>query len=125
MKNFLVVVCCVFIFSCSKNEQKSPTSVVDVAVKDTIMPLDPIQLSETLVFTVQIAALEKTNAAFSRLKEVAVFEEDGFVKYRLGNYNTYQEARKERVELLKTYRGAFIQALHNNAPISITEALEY
>jgi hypothetical protein len=54
---------------------------------------------------------------------IKAYYENGLTKYRLGNFETYQEAREFRSQILNEYNDAFIQALENENPISILEAL--
>ena len=78
---------------------------------------------ETLVFKVQIAALKQPNERFSKLEGIAISQENGLTKYRLGSFNSYAEARKYRNSILNTYRDAFVVALKNEVPVSILEAI--
>ena len=73
----------------------------------------------------QIAALKKVNSTIANIESIAVFQENSLVKYRLGSFNTYKEARNSRAQLIRVYKGAFVQALLNDAPIAIKEALQY
>ena len=52
------------------------------------------------------------------------YQENSLTKYRLGSFETYQEAKQFRLQVLNTYKGAFVQALKNNEPIHILEALQ-
>lgn len=117
-----------FIFSCDKKEEKKETDTLLNNVKKDTITVAPIVtnkvIEDTLIFTVQIAALKKENTQLANLKGVQLFVEDGLTKYRMGSFNTYSEARKYRNQLRKTYKGAFVQALKNDAPISIQKALE-
>ncbi|TMM31904.1 SPOR domain-containing protein [Polaribacter aestuariivivens] len=126
MKNLLLVFCCIIFLSCSKNEKKEEAPIEKIEVKDsiTIPEKDEIITAPKLVFTVQIAALKNENEALANLNDVQVFQEDSFTKYRIGSFETYLEAQNFRNQIRKKYKGAFIQALKNNNPISIQEALQ-
>lgn len=117
----------ILIFSCGKKEEKKETDpILNTITKDSVsdVPVTNKVVENPLVFTVQIAALKKVNAQLANLEGVQLFVEDGLTKYRLGNFNTYSEARNYRNQLRNTYKGAFVQALKNDKPIPITEALE-
>jgi hypothetical protein len=61
----------------------------------------------------------------TNLKNINIFNENSLLKYRVGPFVTYKESRVKRTQLIKNYKGAFVQALLNDVPISITEALQY
>lgn len=131
MKNVFLVLICVALFSCSKNEKKE-VPVDDIKTQDTLTISEPETLDvvvdeDTLIFMVQVAALSNSNEALGTLENVRVFNEDSLIKYRFGDFKTYEEARSYRKHLIEdyNYKGAFVQALLNDAPISITEALQY
>lgn len=115
----------VLVFSCTKKETKPENKeTLEPVVKDTIVQVENEEEISELIFTVQIAALRKDNAPLSNLSNVSLYQEDSLTKYRLGTFETYKEARAYRLKILNTYKGAFVQALKNNVPISITEALQ-
>ena len=94
------------VFSCTKKEvKKEKQEVLEPILKDTIVQIDYESKEEVLklVFTVQIAALRNSNEKFANIANVSLYKENSLTKYRLG---------------------AFEQALKNNIPISITEALQ-
>lgn len=112
-----------FIFSCGKKEVEKEAEKV----------LKPVELTEgtkvekelpKLVFTIQIAALESKNTNLASLPNVKLYNENSLTKYRLGAFKTYKEARVYRKQILHVYKGAFVQALKGNTPISITKALQ-
>jgi hypothetical protein len=84
-----------------------------------------VKVEDKLIFTVQISALKNASNTLANLESVNIFKEDNLLKYRFGNFLTYKEAREKRTRLLKYYKGAFVQALLNDTPISISEALQY
>jgi hypothetical protein len=81
-------------------------------------------LKPTFIFTVQIRASKKKLKKYSSVENVLIFNEEGMYKYRLGSFKTYKEARSYRENLLQEFPGAFVQALKNNQPISIQEAIK-
>jgi hypothetical protein len=124
MKNILLLFFCVTFLSCSKTDKKEVVVPQEVKEKELIIPVVEA-VKDRLVFTVQIAALKKVNSTIANIESVAVFQENSLVKYRLGSFNTYKEARNSRAQLIRVYKGAFVQALLNDAPIAIKEALQY
>jgi hypothetical protein len=124
MKPIFLVFFGAFIFSCAKTE-KAKTPEAPIQVVDSIIPLEKEVVQEDLiVFKVQIAALKMENAILANLESVSVSQENSLIKYRLGNFDNYKEARNYRKQVLKKYEGAFVQAIQNGAPISIMEALQ-
>lgn len=77
-----------------------------------------------IIFTVQIAALKSQNLKLNDIEGIQVYEEENLIKYRLGQFNTYKEARVFRKSIYKNYKDAFVQALKNEEPINIREALK-
>ena len=118
------------VFSCGKKDVKSGSeqineSEVEVSVNEADELTSP-ELEEeipVLIFTVQIAALKNQSEDFEYIDGIKVYYENDLTKYRLGTFETYQEAREFRTQILNEYNDAFIQALKNEQPISILEAL--
>ena len=118
------------VFSCGKKDVKSGSeqineSEVEVPVNEADELTSP-ELEEeipVLIFTVQIAALKNQSEDLEYIDGIKVYYENDLTKYRLGNFETYQEAREFRSQILNEYNDAFIQALKNEQPISILEAL--
>ena len=118
------------VFSCGKKDVKSGSeqineSEVEVSVNEADELTSP-ELEEeipVLIFTVQIAALKNQSEDLEYIDGIKVYYENDLTKYRLGNFETYQEAREFRTQILNEYNDAFIQALKNEQPISIIEAL--
>jgi hypothetical protein len=121
--NFLILFCIVF-FSCTKNEKKEPP-VKEAPIEVTVVPAQTEEAEDKLIFTVQIAALKKANETLTKLENINIFKENALLKYRVGSFETYKESRVKRIQLIKNYKGAFVQALLNDTPISITKALQY
>jgi hypothetical protein len=121
MKKYLIlIVFKLIIFACSKKEVKDEQPIVIEEIKENVSEVEEVP---ELIFTVQIAALKKENSKFNNIDSVQVFQEEGLVKYRLGKILTYKEAREYRASLLNKYSDAFVQALKNEKPINIKEAL--
>jgi hypothetical protein len=130
MKNIITLLFfLLLVLSCGKKElKKESQEVVKPVFKDQPVQVDEEIIAEkevlTLVFTVQIAALRNTNERLADIKNVHVYQENTLTKYRLGTFETYKEAREYRLKVINDYKGAFVQALKNNVPITITEALQ-
>jgi hypothetical protein len=129
MKNIITLLFfLLLVLSCGKKElKKESQEVVKPIFKDQPMQVDAEIVEKevlTLVFTVQIAALRNTNERLADIKNVHVYQENTLTKYRLGTFETYKEAREYRLKVINDYKGAFVQALKNNVPITITEALQ-
>ncbi|MEN8966292.1 MAG: SPOR domain-containing protein [Polaribacter sp.] len=126
-KLFLItVLTLLFFISCSKKQTQKET-ILNTTKIDTVSNESEVttkSIKDTVIFTVQIAALKKKNAKLANLEGVQLYLEDGLIKYRLGNFYTYLEARNYRNQLRNSYKGAFVQVLKNNKPISIKEAIE-
>ena len=124
VKNCLLLLTGLLFITCNNNEVKKTTASEVIKAKDTIQVVQAeVIKKEPLVFKVQIAALKQPNETLSKLEDVAIFQENGLIKYRLGSFNSYSEARKFRNRIRNTYRDAFVQALKNEVPASILEAI--
>ncbi len=124
VKNCLLLLTGLLFITCNNNEVKKTTASEVIKAKDTIQVVQAeVIKKEPLVFKVQIAALKQPNETLSKLEDVAIFQENGLIKYRLGSFNSYSEARKFRNRIRNTYRDAFIQALKNEVSVSILEAI--
>jgi len=124
VKNCLLLLLDFFSLLGNNNEVKKTTASEVIKAKDTIQVVQAeVIKKEPLVFKVQIAALKQPNETLSKLEDVAIFQENGLIKYRLGSFNSYSEARKFRNRIRNTYRDAFVQALKNEVPVSILEAI--
>jgi len=132
-KTSILILVLLFVFSCGKKEVKS--EIEEIKAPAAEIPVDKdkkeVKLEEqeeqeeisTLIFTVQIAALKNQNEDLENIDEIKVYYENDLIKYRLGNFETYQEAKQFRSQILNKYNDAFIQALKNDQPIFILEAL--
>ncbi len=122
-KVFFLCFSFLFLF-CSKTEKKQEKPVEVIQPKDSIVSvIEPMIKENTLIFTVQIAALKNANQSLENLEGVSLYSENSLTKYRLGAFSTYQEAKESCRTLRKKYQGAFVQALLNDKPIAISEAL--
>jgi hypothetical protein len=111
---------------CNNNEDQKVNSSGIMKAKDTTLVVKAeVIKKEALVFKVQIAALKQPNESFANLEDIVISQENGLTKYRLGSFKTYKEARKYRNRIIKTYKDAFVQALKNETPVSILEAILY
>ena len=122
MKNIILLFFCIAIFSCTKTDEKKeiPSESPKVEVLGT-----PVLIKDKLVFTVQIAALRTPNSKLASLANIYMYNEDDLLKYRFGSFKTYAEAKKYKIDLRIKHQGAFVQALLNESPITIKEALQY
>jgi hypothetical protein len=129
---FVFLVTVVIMFSCAKD--KSSPKNLDNTTKDsnaTPVKVEPEnknsieeEIEASIIFTVQVAALHNPNSNYKSLQNADVYKEGNFTKYRIGHFETYKEAKSFRRKVLKTYPGAFIQALENDKPIHISKALQ-
>lgn len=107
------------------SEPEITTPIVDVEKEEELKnEVSDSPEKDKIIFTVQIAALKNENEELRNLNDVKTYQENYLTKYRLGSFETYKEAKKYRLQVLNTYKGAFVQALKNNEPIHITEALQ-
>jgi len=125
---YVFIVFSLILISCSKKEVKEDVKVVAPAIikveDSNTEPLEKVKYESKIIFTVQVAALINKNSTLTNLKGVQIFEEGGLTKYRLGTFSTYKEAKSFKATIYKVYPGAFIQALKDNVPINIEEALK-
>lgn len=129
MRTYIFIFLGMFIFfSCNKKEEKKeekkPTEQVVDSVPAKKEVTKQVKKAPELVFTVQVAALKRTNSALANLANVKVMSEDGLSKYRLQSFTSYQEAKNYKKKIQSEYPDAFIQALKNGKPINIKEALK-
>ena len=114
------------IISCEKKAEQKEVIQPKKEVKETTVTKKEVKKEKPagLVFTVQIGAYKNKNQKLTSVSGVQINEENALHKYRLGTFKSYQEARQLRQSLLTKYPDCFIQALKNNKPISISEALK-
>lgn len=105
--------------------------IADFLTRDDI-PEDYVLLPEKgLYFRIQIAASRKLVELpkhFQRMNvndEIRVEKQDGWLKYTIGSFHIYEEARKYRDSLCINSKltDAFIVAYNNGKRITIQEAL--
>ncbi|WP_109302706.1 SPOR domain-containing protein [Aquimarina sp. AU474] len=86
---------------------------------------DAGSINDQIVYAVQIGAFEEKRLSlysdsFVNLKEI---KSEGFNKYALGNFETLNEAKKFRRELVRMgFRNAFIGSYQNGKRLKIEEA---
>ena len=127
MQKFIgLLIFSVLFFSCGKKEvQIENKETLETVEKQVSLDVDEATAEmPELFFTVQIAALTNKNETLSNLENIQIYNENSLIKYRLGNFQTYREAKEYQSQILSQYKGAFVQALKNNKPIHITEALQ-
>ena len=126
MKNIYLVLIIALLLSCKKEKEEKKeldTTPVEFKKEQIIEQDETVAAKNEIIFTVQIAALRNENTTFSNIQNIKMYDENGLTKYRIGDFKTYQEAKKYRNQLQNTYPDAFIQALRDGVPIHITEAL--
>ena len=133
MKNLAIVLfLSLCIFSCKNKEaEKEDKKFSEPEITTPIVEVEKDEVKENdvsdnakIIFTVQIAALKNENEQLRNLNDVNTYQEDSLTKYRLGSFETYKEAKKYKLQVLHIYKDAFVQALKNNEPIHISEALQ-
>tara|TARA_B110000091_G_scaffold138804_1_gene148392 strand:+ start:767 stop:1159 length:393 start_codon:yes stop_codon:yes gene_type:complete len=124
-KSWLLLIGLVFITCNNSEEQKAIPLEITKAKETSVVVKAEVLEKESLVFKVQIAALKHPNESIANLENLSIYQENGLTKYRLGNFETYKEARKYRSKIYRNYKGAFVQALKNEVPVSILEAIQY
>ena len=122
MKKIILVFFCITIFSCSKTDEKKEIPREESKKEVTVTP---VLVKNKLVFSVQIAALRNPNAKLASLANMYIYNEDDLLKYRVGSFKTYDEAKVYKIALRIKHQGAFVQAMLNDLPISIIDALQY
>lgn len=90
--------------------------------------VEPEELDETLLFSVQIfslrAKLDINDARFKGQKDILVVEKDGLYKYLCGTTGDYPGARKLLAKVRETFPDAFLVAYKGGRPISMSDAIE-
>ncbi|MFN0728920.1 SPOR domain-containing protein [Polaribacter gochangensis] len=127
MKTIQVVLVSLFLvfISCGDKTPKGKEVVLPVKKVETpVKTVDEEVKEPSLIFSVQIGAFSKENQKFAAIENVVVSNENGLFKYRLGAFETYNEARSLRRNLRNIYPGAFIQAVKNGEKVEIREALK-
>lgn len=114
-----------------EKKKKTMVTSLETALPETSNDLHRLLPEKGVYFRVQIAATRnKVNVLqhFRQLKvtdEVRVEEAEGWYKYTVGSFHTYQEAKKCKDDLLtKTLlKDAFIIAYNNGKRITVQEAI--
>jgi len=91
------------------------------------VPISEIEtsISDEMFYVVQIAAseIELVSIFYRGLKGLKETHEDGYYKYFIGNYDTLDEAQKQRKQLLKIgFKDAFVASYTDNKRLKIEEA---
>ena len=105
-----------------KIEQKETVKEAPKVEKKQVSKIEEKKVSidtSGLIYTVQIAAVDRKSEKFSAINNVITYNENSLVKYSLGAFKTLKEANKYRLQINKKYKGAFVKALRNNVPVSI------
>jgi cell division protein FtsN len=125
MKKILLLLSFTLVFiSCGSKEPKKEI-IPEKKTEEVKTPeVKKERLKPILFFTVQIGAFKNKKARFSSLENVTISSENNMYKYRLGSFETYQEAKSFRKTLLNKFPGAFVQAVKNKQAISIQEAIK-
>ena len=110
------------LISCGEEKKKTEEIPVKKEEVPVVVKQETVK-APVISYTVQIAAFKSENKKFASISNVHSARENGFMKYRLGSFPTYKEARKYRRTILSAYPGAFVQALKDGNSIQITEAL--
>ena len=113
--------------SCGKKEVtkesvQDEVPIVKELIEETVNDTEIEEVSK-IIFSVQIAALKNENTDYHYIENIHTFYEGNLIKYRLGQFATYEEVRAYRASILTKYPGAFVQALENGEPINIQKAL--
>jgi hypothetical protein len=67
--------------------------------------------------------IQEQHSIFSGTEKINESLEDGWFKYTIGSFNTYQAARSFRNELKSKVKGIFVIAYYNGKRIKITTTL--
>ena len=124
----------------SKKEYKSRVAVLEKKIEEQTQNINELNtaleskannpkssgsLNDQVVYAVQIGAFEDKNLSLYSDKFVNFREikSGGFNKYALGNFETLEEAKRFRREMVKLgFRNAFIASYQNDQRIKIEEA---
>ena len=89
------------------------------------LPEQYIKSDANLFFTIQIGAFTNKNSKLESLEHIIIAKEaDNLTKYRLGEFNSYQEANDYKNMLLSVCKDAFIVSIKNGKRVHIKEALK-
>ncbi|MDX6747791.1 hypothetical protein SHK09_13395 [Polaribacter sp. PL03] len=122
MKHFFLIFLLITAFSTSAKNNAAEKESKPVIV-NKVSTIIENEVENKILFTVQIAALHNENETFENLEGVTIYIEDSFIKYRLGEFATYKEARAFRRSILSKYPDAFVQAIRDGLRVHIQDAL--
>lgn len=135
---FKIAVVCLLIvaFSSCKNEKKvqdqqqnQESLANDSIKKDSVLNQEislkhPSTYKDVLIYTVQIGAFKKPNNSLENKEDVVAVTDNLLIKYRLGNFKTYKEAKKFKNSISTSFSDAFIVPINKGEQIDIKEALK-
>ena len=116
-----------FLFSACDQQEDKKVDKISTGQQDSVPApqiTEEIKKVPEIVFTVQVAALKRSNPSLTKLSSIQVMDENGLKKYRLHSFSSYQEAKNFKKTIQSKYPDAFIQALKNRSPIDIHQALK-
>ncbi len=122
-----------FCIACNSKKEIPSDNTLDVidsvAIDSTLlkeaMSLEhPDSFDERLVYTVQVGAYSQSNREIEEDGSVIISDEgDDLVRYRFGQFDSYQEAQGFKNNMLGLYPDAFIVPINQGIRIDIREAL--
>ncbi|PQJ73462.1 hypothetical protein [Polaribacter butkevichii] len=123
MKNFLFLIVTLFFFiSTSRLSAQVNENYLKVIVES--LNEQYLKSNSELFFTIQIGAYKKGNKAFEAIDNIVKTKENNLIKYRLGEFLTYEEAVEYKKIVLSVCNDAFIVPIKNGKRIYITQALK-
>ncbi len=134
LKITVVFLLLVFV-SCGKNTKKEtlkqPTAPMaidslntDESLNQEIALKHPSEYDNVLIYTVQVGAFKKRNSSLEKKEEITVVEGESLIKYRLGQFETYKDAKNFKNNILTSFPDAFIVPINKGSQIDIKEALK-
>lgn len=126
MKSLTFFLSILILMSCKSESKKNQAEEEVITIENNLQSteIESVNESNSIIFTIQIAALKNQNINLENLPNIKTYQENGLIKYRLGEYTTYEEATTQKQKLTKLYKGAFVQAMQNGLPIPITKAIK-
>jgi len=129
LKKSLVFISFLLLFACTEKKKESKSIPVEepaVELTDTTEVVEEayVEPEDVLIYTVQIGAYSEENTTLENsVDNIISVEEDGLIKYRLGNFSTYKAVNELKEVLLKDYPDAFIVPIYDGERIGIEAAL--
>ncbi|MDD3876285.1 MAG: hypothetical protein PHT69_06660 [Bacteroidales bacterium] len=112
---------------------KDTLDYVTVLHNDTVIEFVNLTEENGPVFRVQFMASRRLLGKehygyildlFPESMVIISHDDDGYIRYMLGNFSTYSEAQEVLTKLISNHHDAFITALYKNKRISTDKALE-